>query len=72
MFIQLRSRAETHTQTERAWTSSLKRRNAVSQKLDRDTHPERSAGILDEEECRKDRQKFQMCSSNTKSERQML
>ena len=51
LLIQLRSRAEIHTQTERVWTSSLKRRNAVSQKLGRDTHLERSAGVLDEEEC---------------------
>ena len=55
MFIQLRSRAEILTQTERVWTPSLQRRNAVSQKSGRDTHPERSAGVLDEE-CRKERQ----------------
>ena len=49
LLIYVKSRAEIHIQRERAWASSLTR-SAVNQKLGRDTHPERSPGILSEEE----------------------
>ena len=49
-FIQLRSRSEIHTQRERVWASSLVRKSAVSQTLGKDTHPERSPGLLGGEE----------------------
>lgn len=49
MLIYVKSRTEIHIQRERVQASSL-RRSIVSQKLGRDAHPERSAGILSEEE----------------------
>ena len=49
VFSKLRSRAGIHTQRERVWTSSLRRRSTGGQKLGRDTR-ERSAGVLSEEE----------------------
>lgn len=54
MFIQHRNRAEIHTQRERIWASPLMRGSTVFQKLGRDTHPERSVGVLSEQECSKE------------------
>ena len=48
LLIYVKSRAEIHIQRERVRASSLMR-SAGSQKLGRDTHPERRAGILSEE-----------------------
>ena len=49
-FVYLRQKEDRNrTQRERVWACSLRRRSAVSQKLDRNTHSERSESVLNEE-----------------------